>query len=329
MHDKIGKYLEGAASVAIAGHTRPDGDCAGSCLALYNYLLNNYPDVSVDIYLEPLADVYHVIKNADHIKTLNTDGTMMDSPEYDVFFALDSSDKERLAAAGSIFDHSKLTVCIDHHISNAGYAVENIIFPKASSTCEVLATLLDMERVDVDIAESLYIGLICDTGCFKHSNTSEQTLALAGKLISKGVRFSKLTDEVFYQKTYTQNLLLGRCLLDSFRMLDERVIISVASAEMLDFYQAKSSDLEGVIDQLRITKGVEVAILLTQMEDMQYKVSMRSNEYVDVAKVASKFGGGGHIRAAGCTIKGDKHNVINMLTEWIEEQLIEHDQRNN
>ncbi len=329
MLDKIGKYLEGTKTVAIAGHTRPDGDCAGSCLALYNYILDNYPHVSVDIYLEPLAEVYHVIKNADHIKTLSTDGSAMDTVEYDVFFALDSSDKERLAAAGSIFDRSKMTVCIDHHISNAGYAKENIIYPQASSACEVLSTLLDMDYVNVDIAESLYIGLICDTGCFKHSNTSEQTMALAGKLISKGVRFSKLTDEVFYQKTYMQNLLLGRCLLGSFQMFDGRVIISVADADIMNFYQAKSSDLEGVIDQMRITKGVEVAILLTQIEDMKYKVSMRSNEYVDVAEVASKFGGGGHVRAAGCTIKGDKHSVINMLTEWIEEQLIEYDQRNN
>lgn len=329
MLDKIAKYLEGAATVAIAGHTRPDGDCAGSCLALYNYLLNNYPQLSVDIYLEPLADVYQVIKHADHIKILNTDGVLMDAPKYDVFFALDSSDKERLAAAGDIFERAKLTVCIDHHVSNMGYAMENIIYPQASSACEVLSTLLDMDYVNQDIAEALYIGLICDTGCFKHSNTSEQTMILAGKLISKGVRFSKLTDEVFYQKTYMQNLLLGRCLLESFRMFDGRVIISVAGMDMMSFYQAKSSDLEGVIDQMRITKGVEVAILLTQIEDMKYKVSMRSNEFVDVANVASKFGGGGHVRAAGCTLKGDKHSVINMLTEWIEEQLIEYDQRNN
>ncbi len=320
MHDKIGGYLENVTTAVIAGHTRPDGDCAGSTLALYNYLRDNYPQVHVDLYLEPVAEVYKVIKNADQIiSDYDRDET------YDVFFALDSSDKERLAGAVKYFDTAKRTVCIDHHISNEGYADENIVFPKASSTCEVLATLMDMDTVDVDVAEALYIGIICDTGCFKHSNTSEQTMNITGKLISKGIRFSKLTDEVFYQKTYMQNQLLGRCLLESFLVFSGKCIVSVADRKVMDFYEAQSSDLEGVIDQMRITKGVEVAVLLTEIGDRKYKVSMRSNEFVDVAKIAGIYGGGGHIRAAGCTMSGTKYDVINNLTMFIEEQLIQND----
>lgn len=320
MHDKIGGYLENVTTAVIAGHTRPDGDCAGSTLALYNYLRDNYPQVHVDLYLEPVAEVYKVIKNADQIiSDYDRDET------YDVFFALDSSDKERLAGAVKYFDTAKRTVCIDHHISNEGYADENIVFSKASSTCEVLATLMDMDTVDVDVAEALYIGIICDTGCFKHSNTSEQTMNITGKLISKGIRFSKLTDEVFYQKTYMQNQLLGRCLLESFLVFSGKCIVSVADRKVMDFYEAQSSDLEGVIDQMRITKGVEVAVLLTEIGDRKYKVSMRSNEFVDVAKIAGIYGGGGHIRAAGCTMSGTKYDVINNLTMFIEEQLIQND----
>lgn len=316
MLDKLGMYLENVTTAAIAGHTRPDGDCVGSTMALYNYIQDNYPQVHVDVYLEPIADVYKVIKNTENII-----GDDEGEQVYDVFFVLDASDRERLAGAGKYFDTAKRTVCIDHHISNEGYAGENIVFPKASSTCEVLATMMDMDAVSVDVAEALYIGILTDTGCFKHSNTGEQTMNIAGKLISKGIRFSKLTDEVFYQKTYMQNQLLGRSLLESFLIFSGKCIISVVDRKVMDFYEADSSDLEGVIDQMRITKGVEVAVLLTEIGELKYKVSMRSNEYVDVAKIAGIYGGGGHIRAAGCTMSGTKYDVINNLTMFIEEQL--------
>lgn len=316
MLDKLGMYLENVTTAAIAGHTRPDGDCVGSTMSLYNYIQDNYPQVHVDVYLEPIADVYKVIKNTENIIS-DYDGDQI----YDVFFALDSSDRERLAGAGKYFDTAKRTVCIDHHISNEGYAGENIVFPKASSTCEVLATLMDMDAVSVDVAEALYIGILTDTGCFKHSNTGEQTMNIAGKLISKGIRFSKLTDEVFYQKTYMQNQLLGRSLLESFLIFSGKCIISVVDRKVMDFYEANTTDLEGVIDQMRITKGVEVAVLLTEIGELKFKVSMRSNECVDVAKIAGIYGGGGHIRAAGCTMSGTKYDVINNLTMFIEEQL--------
>ncbi|WP_346697612.1 bifunctional oligoribonuclease/PAP phosphatase NrnA [Catenibacillus scindens] len=320
MNDKIGVYLGGAGTIAIAGHTRPDGDCIGACLALYNYIRKNYPHIQADVYLEPVADVYKVMENADQIIS-----DYKEDKTYDVFFALDASDKGRLAGAVRYFDTAKKTVCIDHHISNEGFALENIIFPHASSTCEVLAKLMDMDGVDQAVAEALYIGIICDTGCFKQSNTGKETMVIAGTLMEKGVRFSQLTDEVFYQKTYTQNQLLGRCLLESFLMFSGQCIISVADRKVMDFYKAISSDLEGIIDQMRVTRGVEVAVLLTEIGHMTYKVSMRSNNYMNVAQIAGYFGGGGHIRAAGCTMAGTKYDVINNLTRLIEEQLKNHD----
>src|SRR5699024_9273139 len=101
--------------------------------------------------------------------------------------AVDCSDKERLGKFAAYFDHAAKTICIDHHISNPGYADENIIFPQASSTCEVLCDLFDDDKVGLDAANALYMGIICDTGCFKHTSTSEHTMLAAGRLISKGV----------------------------------------------------------------------------------------------------------------------------------------------
>ena len=316
MNDRLGTYLENVSRVTIAGHTRPDGDCVGSCMALYNYILKNYPHIQARVYLEPVDPVYMVMENTRDI--ISEPG---DALSCDLFIALDASDRERLNQAALYFDTAGRTLCIDHHISNKGYARDNVILPEASSTCEVLAGLMDMDAIDRGIAEALYIGIICDTGCFKHSNTTERTMNIAGRLMSMGVRHSKLMDEVFFQKTYTQNQLLGRCLLESFLMFSKRCIISVADRKVLDFYQAAYSDLEGVIDQMRVTKGVEIAVLLTEMDELFYKVSMRSNSIVDVAKIAGHFGGGGHVRAAGCSMAGTKYDVINNLTRLIEEQL--------
>lgn len=307
-------------TVAIAGHTRPDGDCIGSCMALYNYIMDNYKDIKVDIYLEPIADIYKVIKNTEAIKS-----SYDEAISYDLFIALDSSDLKRLEGAGKYFAAAAKTICIDHHISNNGFADENHVIAKASSTCEVLFDLLEEEKVNQDIAEALYIGILCDTGCFRHSNTSEKTLNTVGRLISKGVRSSMLMDEVFYQKTFMQNQLLGRCLIESMLILDGKCIVSVVSKEILAFYRADSKDLEGVIDQLRVTKGVEAAILLTETGTLSYKISMRSNGIVDVNKVAAYYGGGGHVLAAGAEMKGSKHDVINNLAVHIEEQLAKHD----
>ena len=320
MNDQFGSLLGAAKTVAIAGHTRPDGDCVGSCLGLYNYLRDNYPALAVDVYLEPVADVYGILENCSVICS-----TYDCEKQYDLFICLDCGDRARLAGAGKYFDTARRTLNIDHHISNQGYGDENVVFADASSTCEVLAGMMDFEKLGKGTAEALYVGMICDTGCFKHSNTTEKTMNIAGRLISKGIAFSKLTDEVFYQRTYMQNQLLGRCLVESFLVFNGRCIISVVDQKTLAFYGADSKDLEGVIDQMRITKGVETAVLLTETGALRYKVSMRSNEYTDVNRVAAVFGGGGHIRAAGCTVTGTKHDVITNLLGHIWEQMKDHD----
>ena len=114
---------------------------------------------------------------------------------------------------------------------------------------------------------------------------------------------------------------MGRCLLESIRVMNGKVIFSALSQEIMKFYGASSEDLDGIIDQLRIIKGVEVAILLHEVKTQEYKVSMRSNHTVDVQRVAVYFGGGGHKKAAGCTMQGSVYDVINNLTGLLEEQM--------
>jgi phosphoesterase RecJ-like protein len=315
----IDDELKGYKNIVIAGHVRPDGDCVGSCTALYLYLTHNKEELGlerIDVFLEPFGNGFDMLTGVDKIKH---DYDLADS--YDVFIALDCGSLDRLGEAQKIFSNVKKTIDIDHHISNTNYAMVNHVVADASSTCEVLYSLLAQERITKEIAEALYVGIIHDTGVFKHSNTSAATMAIAGKLIDKGINFSALIDESFYAKTYMQNQVLGRCLMESILVLHGKVVFAALNRKMLDFYEAVPSDLDGIIDQLRVTKGTEVAVFIYEISSQEFKVSMRSNGEVNVSKIAVYFGGGGHIKAAGCTMMGSVHDVINNLTPHIEAQL--------
>lgn len=307
--------VKDAETVAVAGHVSPDGDCVGSSLALYNYLKN--AGKTVDVYLEPISREFNELPGADIIKS---------SPEdkvYDVFFMLDLGDVDRIGVVSNLFKKAKKTVCIDHHVTSKGVADENFILTSLSSTCELVFEMMDLDLITKDIAACLYTGIIHDTGVFHHGCTSKRTMEIAGLLMAKGIDFGHIIDHNFYSKTYKQNQVLGRCLMESMILWEGIGIVSYLTRKELDFYMADSSDLSGIIDQLRLTEGVKVAILIYEKTPHTYKVSLRSTVTdLDVSKVASFFGGGGHKMAAGCTISSGKvHDVINNITKQLELQL--------
>ncbi len=314
---KILKETANAATIGISGHIRPDGDCVGSVMGLYLYLKKMLPGATIDVFLEEPAGIFSCI---DKISEIHWD--FKSSVEtYDVFFALDTV-KERMGDAENFFDRAKKRINIDHHISNKGCGDVNYIVTEASSTCELIYECLDdPSQVDEEIAKALYIGMIHDTGVFHYSNTSPRTLRIAADLIAFGFDFSKLIDETFYEKTYVQNQILGRAVLESIIFMDGKCIVSALDKKVMDFYGVTSKDMDGIVNQLLITKGVECAIFMYQTGTLEYKVSLRSKGLVDVAKVASFFGGGGHVRASGATMNGTFHDIANNLSLHIDKQL--------
>lgn len=309
---------EQASTIAIVGHVRPDGDCVGSCLAAYNYLTEQYPEKDIQVYLQKAPTKFDYLKAFDCISEDAQTGTA-----YDLCICLDSGDKERLGDNRVYLETAAHSICLDHHITNMGYAGVNRVEAGASSTCEVLYGMMEDEKISLAVAECIYTGIIHDTNVFKNSNTTLSTMEIAGRMMAKGVNFGKIIDDSFYRKTYIQNQILGRALLESVAFLDGACIFSVVRQKDMEFYGVDSSDLDGIVDQLRITEGVECAIFLHETANHEYKVSMRSNNYVDVSKVAAYFGGGGHIRAAGCTMNGSLYDVINNLSLHIHEQMKE------
>ena len=313
---KLEEQLYDVKRVAIAGHVKPDGDCVGSTLAVYNYIRKYHSEMEVELHLEPIPNIFKFLANADKI-----DSSYIEKEPYDLFIALDCGDEKRLGNAVKYFHAAKRTFCVDHHISNQNFADANYIFPEASSTCELVYELIDEEKITKEIAECIYVGIVHDTGVFQYSCTSAKTMEIAGFLMGKGVDFGSIIDNSFYKKTYVQNQIMGRALLESITFLDGKAIFSALRQSDLDFYGVTGKDLDGIIDQLRLTEGVEVAIFLYETGPQQYKVSLRSQKIVDVSQVAAYFGGGGHVRAAGCTMSGSIHDVINNLSLHIAKQL--------
>lgn len=312
----LNHVLQQVNAVAIGGHIRPDGDCIGSCTGLYLYIKKQYPHIQVDLYLEPAPECFFML---DVVKEIQNE--ICEQKEYDLFISLDSAMKNRLGFSEVLFDRAKDTLCIDHHISNPGYARQNYIVPEASSTAELIYRLIDKDAITYEIAESLYLGIVHDTGVFQYSSTAPETMEAAANLMRKGVRASELIDKTYYEKTYAQNLILGKALQDSALLLDGKCIASYITKDVMDEYGVKPSDMEGIVSQLRNTQGVEVAIFMYELATDEYKISLRASGDVNVSKVAECFGGGGHVKAAGASGKGKPVDIINALATEIRKQL--------
>lgn len=315
---RITEEVRNAGSIAVGGHIRPDGDCVGSVMGLYLYLKKELPEAEVDVYLEKPAEIFDCIS---HIEDIKSEFNNVDTGKiYDVFIVLDCAD-DRLGEVRVLYEKARKKINIDHHISNPGCGDVRIVEPERSSTAELLYDLMDPAVVDEEIARALYIGIIHDTGVLRYSNTAPHTLQVVSELIKFGFDFSKIIDDTFYEKTYVQTQIMGRAILESVRFMHDKCIVSMVSRRMMDFYQVTPQDLDGIVNQLLAVKGVECAIFMYEIRTLEYKISMRSKGRVDVAGVAMRFGGGGHVRAAGCTMNGTYHDNINNLAIGIAEQL--------
>ena len=199
---KINEIIGDAKTIGIAGHIRPDGDCVGSCMALYNYLAKNREDLDVHVYLESVDSKFSIIKNADCIDTNGYDGTV-----FDLFISLDTASLDRLGQNLPLFANAKRTACVDHHKSNSGYADYNYILPDASSASEVLYDLLEDDIIDKSVAEPLYMGIAHDSGVFSFQSTSPKTMRIAASMIEHGVDVNEILEETYYRKTYAQMMI--------------------------------------------------------------------------------------------------------------------------
>ena len=309
-------FTKSIKTCAIVGHVSPDGDAVGSVTALYGYVRKNFPWIDVELYIErPKESLMFLPGLAD---------AFFDTPEdsvRDLFVSCDVSSTDRFGVAGNLFPLAKKTFCVDHHISNPLFADINVVDADASSCAEVLYALMDSAGIDLDIATSLYTGIVHDTGVFQYSNTRGETLRIAADLLERGVPASRIIDESFNQRTMRQSRILGKVLQESMLYMDGKVIVGSVTLGDMSAFEVTKKDLDGIVSELRLVKGVLAAVFFYETEPSVFKVSLRSNGNLDVSRAAGTFGGGGHIKAAGCTIEGRLPDVRDQLLDELAKYI--------
>lgn len=309
--------LQDSKDIAIVGHIHPDGDCVGSCLALKKYLEENFSDKNVRVYLETIPKNLQFLSGAEGVLPIEN------AAEFhgDLCISLDASSFDRLGEGGKAFENAKKTLVIDHHVTNTQFGMVNHVDGAASSCSQVLYELLNDDKISPECAEALYTGIIHDTGVFKYRATKERTMQIAGRLMSKGLDTTRIIDQSFYQKSLLQTKIMALVVSKAQMYLEDKFFFGVLSNSEMKAMNATASDSEGVIDQLRLVKGVEVAAFAREDQPGVFKFSLRSNGKVDVSSICTFFGGGGHRLAAGFTAEGELEDIKNQITAMILLQL--------
>lgn len=300
----------------LAGHVNPDGDCIGATIALALALKKMGKEAI--IYLESFLPLFHYLEGS---QLVCTDIKNMIPLSDQVVLMLDSSDEGRLGEGKIFLEEDNVSINIDHHASNNSYGDFNYIEADASSTCEIVYALINELEVELDksIATALYTGIIYDTGVFRHPNTKSSTHQVVSNLLTYEIDASDIVNQLFYTKTYVQTKLLGLALSKMELHFGGRVALSTISLDELKHNGGQVSDVDGIVQYISQVDTAECAIFIYEKEKDILKVSLRSKKTLNVAELANTFGGGGHIRAAGCTIE----STIDEAKERLLHRLID------
>jgi bifunctional oligoribonuclease and PAP phosphatase NrnA len=315
MLSQVVELIESKRRFAITSHIRPDGDSLGSSLGLYWLLRSLDKDVEV-IMRDAVPHAYQQLPGAKDVRvTPSVDQT------YDAVFVIECSDISR---PGLIDLDKNFVVNIDHHSTTALFGGINWIDSTASAVGEMIYNLCKATgvRVTKEIAECAYTALITDTGSFHFSNTTERTFKVASELVRTGVRPAKTAEAVFASYPWSRIQLMGAVLSTARRESTGRVAVMRLTTEMQERTGASDEDADGFVNYPLTVGEVEAVALLKECGPETYRTSLRSKGDVNVARVAEKFGGGGHRNAAGCTLTGSweeaEQEIVGLLRDAVE-----------
>ena len=315
--EKFLEAVEAAKKICISSHVSVDGDNLGSITALYNFLKDMGKDVTL-LKSDIIPNQYNFLPGLSEIVSPEDfSGTC------DLYFSMDCADLDRLGDNRDTFLNAKTRVVIDHHMTNEGYGNINFIEPEISSTCELLSEILfrTNKTISNDVATSLFTGLSTDTGRFLYTNVKAQTFNVAERLLSLGADMNMINLNIYQSKPIRKLRILEIWLEKMTEALDGALTYTVITREDMERAGAFIYDLDEIINFIRDTEGVLVSFIVKEVEDDVYKVSLRSKGNLDVSKVATGFGGGGHKNASGLTYNGKLEELIKSLTEAIKNEL--------
>lgn len=314
--EEIGQALRENQRFAVLSHVRPDGDALGSQLALGLSLKKL--DKELHIWNEDgMLEKYSFLPQAELL--IKPPG---EPEDVDVIVALDTAIQNRLGTTLQAVRSSKLCINIDHHPSNPGYGDLVHIDPKAPATGQILFELIKSQKLPIDsaIAENLYVAISTDTGSFQYPNTTARTFEIAAELVRAGVDIGRVS-QLIYENYPRRRVELLRDLLGTMRFeANDRVASFSLSLGMAGKLGILPEDNEGLIDHLRAIRGVVVAVFFEELPDGKVRVSMRSkSEKVNVCAICEKFGGGGHVLAAGARVRGSLAEVEKRILEEVRD----------
>lgn len=311
------EIIRDSSNIYIASHINPDGDNIGSMLALGLGLKKIGKSVKI-LKSDSLPKEFNFLPGYYYIEDLNS---LPD--EIDLFIALDSSDEDRLGENKRLLEISKTIINIDHHISNNKFGHINIVDPNAAATGELVFNFLQVLGINIDkeIAENIYTAISTDTGSFKYESVTSSTHLIISQLIQAGIKVGELNIKLYESQSLNKTRLFIKALGSMNIYFDGKLALVKISQEMLEEVNAKMEDSEGIVSFLRKIEGVEVACLLKELKEEDIKVSIRSKEYVDVSLLCEELGGGGHKRAAGCSIYSSLENAEKTIIEKLKKHL--------
>ncbi|MGI6587788.1 MAG: DHH family phosphoesterase [Peptococcia bacterium] len=302
-------------------HEKPDGDCLGSALALGHHLSSEgyHP---VLYHPEPIPVCYDFLPGQDLIKIYREKELPKDRP----IIAVDCADPGRILYS---LPQDVPIINIDHHSSNSYFGDFNLVNSEAAATGEIIFELLSetQKRISSPIATCLYVALSADTGSFRYSNTTAKTFRIAGELLNLGANIELIRVHLFDRRPLTELLIIKLALAKVQFSLNGKIVWSVLSYPELSAHNLLNTDTESIISLLRSVEGVEAALVFKEIEREKVKISFRSKKVLDVNILANEFGGGGHPRAAGCSLEGNLKElttkVIRRTESCLRECLVE------
>ena len=315
--NEISKSIEDSKNIAVVSHINPDGDNLGSLLGFGLSLVRfgkNVEFVKSDI----IPEDYTFLPGADKLS-----GYGQSRKYLDLLIVLDSSDPTRLGDNKILLDEAKVVINIDHHVSNSMFGDIKLVDAKASSTGEIVYKLIEYLNlpIDTEIATCLYAAITTDTGRFSYQSVTGETHRIAAKLYDEGIDGYEINKRLYQTRSLKRTRLFSRAMADMELLFDGKAAIIKISRKMLEETGASMEDTEGIVEFLRDTDSVEAACLLKEIDENQVKVSIRTKNTIDANKMCSSFGGGGHIRASGCTISATLDEAAVLLSEEISRHI--------
>lgn len=307
--------IKSSNKIAVLVHENPDGDAGGSLIAMTEGLHLLGKDVKG--YLENIPSNCGFLFPDERTSLLEE----YNGEAYDLCVVLDCGDIQRTGLGSKVYDNSQKSICMDHHMTNTGFANLNYIDAKASATGEIVFEFFEELGLSMNerMATAMYSAIISDTGRFKNSNTTQKTFEIASKLMAFPMDITKIAYHMFLETSLERTLFLGNLLSNLKMYCDGKVGVLIAKEDEIEKYGISHSELDGMVEYARNIKGVEVGVFVKEMNG-GYKVSLRSNGKVDVAEIAQKFNGGGHKFAAGCKFADvSADEVVGLLVEELKD----------